>query len=60
MSTKSLNQILTNAGIEIIRISENPNEVKLKYNGKEILRGYVIDCYSRVKRFFNIDLKEFE
>lgn len=60
MTTKSLNQILIDAGIEIIRNSNDPNDVKLKYNGVEILRGHAINCYSNVKKHFNIDLKDFE
>ena len=60
MSDKSLHQILVDAGIEIIENSKGPNYVKLKYNGVEIFRGYAINCYSNVKKHFNIDLKDFE
>ena len=60
MSTKSLNQILIDSGIEIIRPSKSFNDVKLKYKEKEIVRGYTQECYSRVKKEFGIDLKNFE
>ena len=60
MSKKTLNEILIDAGIEIIRSKENFEDVKLKFNNKEIFRGYAIDCYDRVKKYFGIDLKNFE
>jgi len=60
MSQKSLNQILLDASIEIVRPSERFSDVKLKYEGKEIRRGNPQECYSKVKREFGIDLKNFE
>ena len=60
MSKKTLNEILIDAGIEIIRPSDNPDDTKLKFNNKEIFRGYAIDCYTRVYREFGINLKNFE
>lgn len=60
MSDKTLNQIILDAGIEIVRYSKNFNDVKLRYDNKEIYRGFTQDCYLRVKKAFGIDLRDFE
>ena len=55
----TLNQIILNSGIEIIR-TDNKKIVYLKYNNKSILRPNAERCYDIVLREFGINLKNYE
>lgn len=60
MSSKTLNQILSDAGIETIRPVDKKKQIKLKFNNVEIPRPNPEKVYSEVFREFGIDLKKYE
>jgi hypothetical protein len=57
---KTLNEIIEDAGIEIVRITNHFRDVNLRFKGKEIKRPFPQYCYSAVKNAFEIDLKNYE
>jgi hypothetical protein len=60
MTYKTLNQILTDAGIKTIRPENNKHAIFLEYGNKRIIRPNPDVCYDEVLKHFLIDLKEFE
>lgn len=53
----SMQARLDRAGVETIYSeSGKPNETKLRYNGKTVLRGYAINCEYLCKKAFNIGI----
>lgn len=58
--SKTLNQIIKDAGIKTIRPEDKKKAIKLSFNGKEIIRPIAEKCYLVVKNEFGINLKEFE
>jgi hypothetical protein len=60
MTYKTLNQILTDAGIKTIRPENKKHAIFLEYNNKRIIRPNPDVCYDEVLKHFLIDLKEFE
>jgi hypothetical protein len=60
MTYKTLNQILTDAGIKTIRPENKKHAIFLEYGNKRIIRPNPDVCYDEVLKHFLIDLKEFE